>query len=203
MKTPVDDVSRETAERLRTFEVLVRTWTGKINLVSKGDVAMLWDRHIADSMAVAAMLRVTDRTVVDLGSGAGFPGLVIAVVRPDIEVTLIESDARKASFLRAARRELDLSCNVVNARIEEVDGVRADVVSARALAPLPDLLGLVAHHIAATGRALLPKGATWRDEIEAARRDWRFRYDVTERGGQDGAGVVLTVTDLERIPHAA
>lgn len=174
----VENVSRETEERLDILCALVEKWNKKINLVAPSTLKDIRQRHIEDSAQLFNLSSETARTWVDLGSGGGFPGLVIAILandlKPTLTVTLIESDARKTVFLRTAARELDLAVQVTQQRIEHCDPQNADVVSARALAPLPKLFPLVHRHMAKTGHALLPKGAGWRKEVASARASWHF-----------------------------
>lgn len=172
------DVSRETSDRLEAFAALVAKWTPKINLIAPGTVAEIESRHIEDSAQLYALAPPGFRHWADLGSGGGFPGIVIAILAaehdPTACVTLVESDQRKATFLRTALRELGLSATVASDRIEALAPLQADVVSARALGPLPTLLGLVARHLAPEGRAILPKGRGAAAEVAAARASWRF-----------------------------
>ncbi len=175
--TSAAHVSRETTERFAALAALVRKWSPKINLVSRSTLDALEDRHIADS-AQLFDLAPPARSWADLGSGAGFPGLVCAILAaersPGTAFTFVESDTRKATFLRTALRELGLAAEVKAARIEALDPLGADVVSARALAELPALLGHVHRHMAPTGTALLPKGAAWEKEVTEARETWSF-----------------------------
>ena len=195
------DVSRETFERLQTFAGLVRKWTKKINLISKTSSADVWNRHIRDSLQLLMHFPEDPRHYVDLGSGGGFPGIVLAIAlkkaHPATVVTLIESDKRKAAFLRTAAQTLDLSCKVSAKRIEDVQPQSADVVTARALAPLNELLSYVQHHLSPDGIALLPKGVAYEDELQTALASWRFslekRTSVT-----DPAGVILKIGALVR-----
>ncbi|WP_377510011.1 16S rRNA (guanine(527)-N(7))-methyltransferase RsmG [Octadecabacter sp. R77987] len=172
------NVSRETFEKLRAFELLVKKWTKGINLVSKATVEDIWKRHILNSAQIFNAAPKKWQRWADLGSGGGFPGIVIATLaqemNADAEVLLVESDQRKAAFLRTAARELDLSCHVICDRIEGIQPLDAEIVSARALAGLPQLLGLTSRHLAQGGCAIFPKGARAADEIAAARKDWHF-----------------------------
>ncbi|WP_371055875.1 16S rRNA (guanine(527)-N(7))-methyltransferase RsmG [Rhodosalinus sp. K401] len=194
------DVSRETGARLDHFRGLVEKWSPRINLVSRAAVADLQERHIADS-AQLWHLAPPARRWVDLGSGGGFPGMVIAILarelRPDLRVVLIESDTRKAAFLATAIRETDVNADIIAERIETVSPQAADIVSARALAPLERLLGLVMRHLAPGGRALLPKGAKWREEVENARRTWTFEAD-TIPSVTDPSAVILSIGEIAR-----
>jgi 16S rRNA (guanine527-N7)-methyltransferase len=171
-------VSRETAARLAAFAALVRKWNPAINLVSKASLAELETRHIADSEQLFELAGVTAGHWVDLGTGGGFPGLVVAIraagEAPDLRVTCIESDTRKAAFLMTAARELGLAVTLLAERIEAADPQAADVVSARALAPLAALLPLAVRHLGAGGFAIFPKGAQHAKEVVQARTGWRF-----------------------------
>jgi 16S rRNA (guanine527-N7)-methyltransferase len=172
-------VSRETSSKLSHLATMTRTWTKKINLVAPSTVDAVWDRHIGDSAQLLAHAPVNWRHWVDLGSGGGFPGLVIAILaHADRDVTLIESDLRKCTFLRTVIRELGLAAKVVNDRIENAKIARADIVSARALAPLGQLLNYTSGILDDSGTALFPKGQTHTSEILSARESWSFECDA-------------------------
>lgn len=196
------DVSRETDAKLQVLESLVRKWNPAINLVAKSTLADLRGRHIADSLQVAALCPLTARIWVDLGSGGGFPGLVVAAWAaehvPELDVRLVESDQRKATFLRLAAKEMDLSVQVLSQRIEDLAPQNADVVSARALAALPKLCFFVARHLAPCGTAILPKGAQAETEIAAARRDWSFDLE-TATSQTEGEAKVLILRNLAHV----
>jgi 16S rRNA (guanine527-N7)-methyltransferase len=170
-------VSRETEERLRTLLELVKRWTGRINLVGSSTLPDAWRRHIVDSAQLwplappATLWR-------DYGSGAGFPGLVIAAIAaehaPDTRVELVEADQRKAVFLATAVRALGLDVTVHAARAESLALPRAEVISARALAPLSTLLQLAFSQRDPAGIALFPKGETVHKELADAARSWSF-----------------------------
>ena len=138
------NVSRETTELLNKFVVLLKKWNRSINLVSQSSISNIWERHILDSAQLGSFLRFDKQTWVDFGSGAGFPGIVIAVIAktnfPRVRVILIESDQRKAVFLREVSRELNLNVLTLSERIEDCPRLNADIISARALAPLKKLL---------------------------------------------------------------
>lgn len=196
------DVSRETLERLQKLETLLVKWNKAINLVSATTLSEIWSRHFVDSAQIFALASETGRSWADLGSGAGFPGLIIAILteekRPNLSVTLVESDHRKAAFLMTAIRELGLSARVEAERIEEMSGLDCDVLSARALAPLPKLLGFSALHLAKGGVALLPKGARWEEEVASARESWSFDLE-TWSSQTDPNGVILKITGAKRV----
>jgi 16S rRNA (guanine527-N7)-methyltransferase len=193
------DVSPATLQRLEAFEALARRWTDKINLVAPSTVPDLWTRHIADSAQLWPFAPEGARTWADLGSGGGFPGLVIAILAAEVgtlHVTLIESDQRKCAFLRTAARELGVKATVIDQRVEAAPPQEASVVSARALAPLPALLPLVARHLAPGGTALLPKGRDFASELDAARaQGWTFAAEAFP-SATDHSARLLRLKDL-------
>lgn len=190
------DVSRETRKRLDEFAALLINWNRRINLVGSSDRGELERRHIVDCVQVAGLIG-EGATVADLGSGAGLPGLIVAICRPDLHVTCLESDTRKAIFLREAIRILALDAEVLNARIETVPPLGASVVTARGLAPLPRLLGYVARHLAADGTAILMKGRKWKEELERARTTWHFSCEAASSRTEPQA-VILSIGGLTR-----
>lgn len=192
-------VSRETLERLTDFEQALLKWSPKINLVAKATYADAWSRHILDSAQLLPLSPDSFGTWCDLGSGGGLPGLVIAILAaetaPTARVTLVESDVRKAAFLTMTSAQLGLSTRILRKRIEEVAPIGAEVVSARALAPLPLLLGYCHTHLAPDGIALLPKGRTLAQEVEAARQSWHFDLQ-TQPSRLDPQSAILTIRNL-------
>ncbi len=175
-------VSRETSERLDLFEALVHKWNPAINLVSKGSLPHLRERHINDSVQLFDIAPDGVEHWVDIGSGGGFPGVVVAILMfeasPGTKVTLVESDQRKAAFLRTALRETGVGGNVLCARVEALDPLKANILSARALGDLSLLLPLAAKHLAQTGVAIFPKGRTWQAELQSAKSEWNFECRV-------------------------
>lgn len=193
------NVSRETMDSLETYLALLRKWNPKINLVSANTLAEAETRHICDSAQITSFIPKTARNLVDLGSGGGFPGIVIAIMAkeqlPDLSVTLVESDQRKASFLRTVLRETRTQAQVHAKRIEDIDPQAADVLTARALAPLKSLCGFAQRHLATGGVALFPKGKTWGKEVEEAQAEWSFQC-VSHKSITDPTAVVLELRDL-------
>jgi 16S rRNA (guanine527-N7)-methyltransferase len=195
------DVSRETLARLRAYADLIRRWNPKINLVAPSTIPDLWQRHIVDSAQLFAHAPRDARHWLDIGSGGGLPGLVCAIlaqeVMPECRFTLIESDQRKSAFLMTAARELGLAVTVLAKRVEAVAPQQADIVSARALAPLNLLLAMVARHMRPEGVALLPKGKTYEQELAAARAEWQFNATSIE-SRTDNLARLLIVKDIIR-----
>jgi len=175
-------VSRETEERLRHYAALLERWTRKVNLVAPATVDALWTRHILDSAQTFTLAPPDPRLWLDLGTGGGLPGIVCAILAADLNpatrFVLVESDRRKCAFLATCRRELGLAATIHAERIERLPGQEADVISARALAPLPRLISLAAPHAAADAVCLFPKGARHAEEIAEARAHWRFTVEA-------------------------
>lgn len=194
------NVSRETLYKLEALHDLVLKWNPAINLVSKSSVDQLWERHIWDSAQIA-QLNTTGRLWVDIGSGGGFPGLVVAILSletmPERKIVMIESDTRKAAFLRTCIRELELSATVLSDRIEKAAPQAADVLSARALADLGQLLEYAKRHLGPQGTALFMKGANWKNEVETARGSWSFSLQA-HTSGTNPAAAILEIKDIER-----
>lgn len=196
------NVSRETRDKLKAFEALVQRWNPRINLVAASTLDGLWARHIVDSMQVFELVEQPVTSWADLGSGGGFPGIVCAIMAlermPECHFTLVESDKRKAAFLLVCQQKFALNLAVRTERAEQLSPVYSQVVSARALAPLPQLLPLVARHLAPGGLALLPKGKNHMAELEAGRAEWQF--DVMSHASKtDESARILALRDIQRV----
>jgi 16S rRNA (guanine527-N7)-methyltransferase len=196
------DVSRETLARLQIYVDLLRDWQTRKNLVGKATLDDVWRRHMLDSAQLLPLID-PDAEVVDLGSGAGFPGLVLAVLGVQ-NVRLVESDQRKCAFLREAAAATGTSVEIYPERVEvlgrsTLKGI-ADVVTARALAPLPKLLGWAAPLLAPDGQCLFLKGARAAEELTEARKDWTMRLTQFP-SRSDPSGTVLKLEYLRRAAH--
>jgi 16S rRNA (guanine527-N7)-methyltransferase len=168
------DVSRETRDQLEALALTLARWQKAINLVGKGTLEDVWARHILDSAQLLPLIPRSAQSLVDLGSGGGFPGLVLAALRPELQVILIEADARKGAFLGEAGRRMGLKNQpkIVISRIEAAPPAGADVVTARALAPLGQLLAWAAPHRGEKAICLFHKGKGWQVEVSEAKKDW-------------------------------
>lgn len=195
-------VSRETLDDLRAFRRLVEKWNPAVNLVSKTDVDHLWARHIIDSAQIFALAPVESLLWCDLGSGGGFPGLVAAIMSkhdsPSRTFVLVESDRRKAVFLKEVTRLLNLQVEVRAVRIEDLEPQGADVLSARALAPLSALCGHARRHVKSGGVAIFPKGVSAAEEVSAARREWSFELAQYPSRTEATASVLL-LRDIQHV----
>lgn len=183
--------------RLAAYAALIRKWNPAINLVAPATLPDLEIRHLADSGQLAEMATVGGSWM-DIGSGGGLPGLVVAIYDPDRPVTLVDSDRRKVAFLQNAIRQLDLeNCTAMAARIETMPPASPRHISARALAPLDRLMPYVARHLTTDGTAWLMKGRNWQAEVDLARKDWRF--DLTAHPSvTDPSAAILEVSGLHR-----
>ena len=190
-------VSRETRARLDSFGELLLRWNRTINLISRKDEAVLWDRHIQDALQLLPLMPVGVSVAIDLGSGAGFPGLVLAIAS-GCHFHLIESDQRKAAFLREASRLVDAPTTVHAARIETVHLPPVGLVTARALAPLVDLIGLAMPFLAPEGVLLAPKGSNVEAELTAAREQWHMRVERAS-STTNAAASILQITEVSRV----
>lgn len=191
-----------TLERFAAFEALLTKWNPRVNLISRDSLAQMHERHTLDSAQLFEFAGLKSGHWLDLGSGGGFPGIIIAIVAleaaPHLRVTCVESDRRKATFLATAARELQLPVTVRAKRIEDLSRQEAQIVSARALAPLTQLIPLARPHIAEGGAAVFPKGARHAIEIEEARRKWRFKLESAPSCTAADA-CLLKLRDIERV----
>jgi 16S rRNA (guanine527-N7)-methyltransferase len=194
-------VSRETLVRLEAYADLLTRWSARINLVGRDTLADLWRRHILDSAQLHRFIPNSARNLIDLGSGAGLPGLVLAILGvPGGE--LVEADSRKAAFLREAARVAGVEVTIRPCRIQAVPPHPVDVVTARACAPLDRLLDLAAPFLAPGTLCLFPKGERFNEELTLARKAWTMNVSV-EQSLSDRRGVVLRLQQVAREPCQA
>ena len=194
-------VSREVVEKLQLYAALLQTWQRAVNLVAPSTLDDIWHRHFADS-AQLLDLAPTSKSWIDLGSGGGFPGLVIAILLANQEnqiVHLIESNSRKCAFLCEVARRTETPVAVHEGRIEDIarggQAGKGDVVTSRALAPLTHLLGLAQGFSAENTIGLFLKGRDAGREIDEARRNWRFEY-ICLPSRTSGDGRIIEVRNL-------
>lgn len=196
------DVSRETLARLGEFSDLVKKWTKTVNLIAPGTVDDIWIRHIFDSAQVFPHIENQVAHVLDIGSGGGFPGVVLAVLAqelaPDMRFTFVESDQRKAVFLRQSVRSFSLPAVVEAKRIEALETLSADVVTARAFTALDRLVDLSLQHLKPDGMALFLKGKTAESELVTARDRFNFTVDQVPSKTSDES-FLLKLKDMSRV----
>lgn len=189
-------VSRETLSCLATYLDLLERWQRAINLVGPSTMEDPWRRHILDSAQLIRYIPEGTTQIHDLGSGAGLPGMVLAIMG-QTHLNLVESDQRKAQFLREVARVLDVDVNICAQRIECVRVDRAGLVVARALAPLPRLLRLAKPLLLPTAQCLFLKGRGLSDELTEAGKSWRMSWQ-TFPSLSDPSASVLQLWDIAR-----
>lgn len=190
------NVSRETFDKIRLYAELLERWQKSVNLVSPATLPEMWERHFLDSGQLVSLLPSEGR-LVDLGSGAGFPGMVLAVLRPTLDVHLIESDQKKAIFLSEVSRVTKTPVMVHARRVGEVENLGADVITARALAPMDELLDMTLCHLKPNGIGLFLKGKEAEAEIKTARQGFSFEAELRPSITSSG-GAIVRVSNLQR-----
>jgi 16S rRNA (guanine527-N7)-methyltransferase len=193
-------VSRETLARLTAYVELLADWNARQNLVSASSLADIWRRHVWDSAQLIKFIPDDAKTLADLGSGAGFPGLVLAeLLRDQTEVTLFEATAKKCAFLREIGGNLGLNLKIHNIRMEEAIYEPFDVVTGRACAPLPKLLDYAQHFSGSRTICLFLKGQNVGAELTEARKSWKMNLQQ-HPSLTDPSGCILEIRELA---HAA
>jgi len=198
--TSLANVSRETSERIGVLIDTLEEWSSQLNLIGRNEWRHIWRRHVFDCAQILEHIP-RDAEVVDLGTGAGFPGLVVACAlsAEGIGKThLVEKSAKKCLYLTAAIEAAKLNAIVHNQRSEEVASVSADIVTARAFAPLPRLLASSSHLFQKDTLAVLHKGQNWKEELTEAAKTWNFSSEaIPSRSG--GSGVILKIWGVQRV----
>lgn len=195
------NVSRETMRDLEKLSDLLEKWNKTINLVGRSTINDVWARHILDSAQIWRERPDSLKIWLDIGSGGGFPALVLAIIAkheaPEIKFIMIESDARKCAFLKTVSRETFLNAEVLTDRIERVRDIKADVVSARALASVDKLLEYSSNFLSEPSICLFLKGQGCDIEVETARKSWSFQSETT-KSMSDTAGAILKLWNIKR-----
>lgn len=191
------DVSRETLHRLEAYVTLLGEWNARQNLVSKSSLNEVWHRHVWDSAQLAPLLPKPIKTLIDLGSGAGFPALVLATLRPEIKVTLVDSIAKKCRFLAEAARVLQVEVDIRNTRIEAGPREGFDALTARACAPLEMLLGYASRFQKPDTVNLFLKGQDIEVELKEATKSWKM--EVLKHPSRSGPGTILEIRKLAHV----
>lgn len=195
------NVSRETFERLKLCQQALNEWQSKFNLVSANSLQDAWMRHFVDSAQLYPLLPQKAKTLADLGSGAGFPGMILAVMAmektPYLKVTLIESIKKKTLYLKYLSEISGCNVEIMNQRIEEIKDRRFDVITARAVTALTDLLAYACPLLTKDGVCLFPKGKSFAEEIKIAQAKWQFDY-TTIPSVTSPESVVLVIRNLRK-----
>ena len=195
------NVSRETFDKLKTYQSMLNDWQQKFNLVSKATLEDAWNRHFLDSVQLFSYIPDTARILYDFGSGAGFPGMVIAAIAaeklPKLKVNLVESIAKKTVYLNAVKEALGLNVAIHNDRIEKLPLEKADVITSRAMASLSDLLGYSYRFCHKDTICIFPKGKKYAEELAEAHNKWLFKCKI-EASQQSDEGRILIITNLRK-----
>ncbi|MFL5260773.1 MAG: 16S rRNA (guanine(527)-N(7))-methyltransferase RsmG [Hyphomicrobiales bacterium] len=190
------DVSRESLDRLQVYVDLLAAWNKTINLIGRSTEPEIWNRHVADCLQLLPLMPPGTRAIADLGSGAGLPGLVLAIARP-IKAHLFEANLKKAAFLREAARRMGADAEVHAVRIEEAGAVAVDAVTARALAPLSELLHLAEPFFKKGAIGLFHKGQDVEAELTEATKSWRIALRA-HPSSTDSRGCILEIREARR-----
>ena len=194
-------VSRESLERLLILEKLLLTWQVHINLISPATIPDLWNRHIVDSLQILPLIPKTTKAIADLGSGGGFPGLVLAATQ-EAEVHFYESNTKKTAFLQEALRHMKIKGSVHRQRLEPMQAPsnmpNVQIVTARAFAPLPLLLGLAEPFMRGGAKAVFHKGQECHNELTEAAKSWKIAYD-THPSITDSHSVILEIKEIAHV----
>lgn len=194
------NVSRETFEKLKVYQQTLEVWQKRLNLISSSTLPNAWERHFEDSLQLLPYLPLSKSNLVDLGSGAGFPGLILAITRPDfLNVTLIESDLKKCVFLENVSRETNTPVTILNERIETLkNSLKFDVITARGLAPLSFLIEYAVPLMDENGVCLFLKGKEFESEIEDSQKKWDFNLELFP-SLTDSRGRILRITHPKKV----
>lgn len=196
------NVSRETYDKLKLCQQALCEWQNKFNLVSKNSLEDAWNRHFLDSAQLFPLLPTTAKSLIDLGSGAGFPGMVLAVMAtektPYLKLTLVESITKKTLYLNHLKQICGCAnVEIINDRIEKLTGKTFDVVTARAVTALIDLLAYACPLLKKNGVCLFPKGKSFEDEIKQAQTKWSFEYQIIP-SRTNKESVILVIKNLKK-----
>ena len=196
-------VSRETFERLKAYEKSLHEWQKRFNLVSNASLEHAWERHFLDSAQLFKLIPDGARTLVDFGSGARFPGMVLAIMAaektPYLNFRLIESIGKKTLYLNEVRKIAGLNnVEIVNDRIENIETMAADVITSRAMCSLKELLKYACRFVGPQTVGIFPKGKKYSEEISEARKEWSFDCRIVPSEVSE-EGVVLVITKIKKL----
>jgi len=191
------DVSRETLQRLQIYHDLLLKWNSRVGLVSKSTLGEIWRRHFLDSAQLIQCIPKKSKVWVDIGSGAGFPGMVLAILNAGT-VHLVESNQRKCAFLHEVARRTQTNVEIHNERVEHLDPWPIDVITARAVAPVAKLLKLSRSFVTSDSTCLFLKGQDIDDELTEAGKYWNMSIDLTPSVA-DYRGTILRLTRVSHV----
>lgn len=194
----LENVSRETLRRLEIVVTELDAWRHKINLIGPSEFDQVWRRHVWDSWQLFDHIPKQGH-IVDLGSGSGFPALVLAAgfASEAASMTMVESVGKKCAFLRSAVQAADLQAKVMQGRVEAINPMDAHCITARAFAPLPKLLDYAAPWLENGAYGVFPKGRRWQEELTSALESWNFAYEAIP--SKTGDGAILKISEVSRV----
>jgi 16S rRNA (guanine527-N7)-methyltransferase len=188
------NVSRETMSKFYCYEKLLLKWQETKNLIGKSTIASLWDRHFLDS---AQLIDIPMKgPILDIGSGAGFPGLVLSILLPT-KVFLVESDTKKSMFLNTVIAEVGCNAEVINKRLEDIQPFNVQTITARALAPLSRMLIFIEPFITSSTECIFLKGKNAQDELTKAKKDWNMKI-IEIKSKTDSEATILHLKEVSR-----
>ena len=200
----IENVSRETIDRFQLYLSLLEAWNPAAGLIAESTVPNIWFRHFLDSAQLFRHVPNRAKLCADLGSGGGFPGMVLAILaaerRPELRFALIESNLRKCEFLWQVSMQTGVSVEVLSGRAETCTPQEADIVTARGLAPLHKLIGLAERHLRIGGSCIFPKGASHRAEIRAAENHWEFTIKKVQSATLETSSLLI-LNDIRRVAN--
>lgn len=195
------NVSHETIQKLELYQQSLADWQNKFNLVSNSTIEDAWNRHFVDSMQLFALIPQEAKTLVDIGSGAGFPGMVLAIMAnaatPYLKVTLVDSVHKKTLYLNHVKEITNTQVNILNRRIENIKQKTFDVITARAVIALKDLLGYAQPLFRKNSICIFPKGKNYLAEISEAKKEWYFNFEIVPSQTSEES-VILLIKNLNK-----
>ncbi len=195
------NVSRETFLKLKEYQSMLNDWQQRFNLVSSSSLSDAWNRHFLDSAQLFEFIPDISKKLYDFGSGAGFPGMVLAVLAkekmPNLKVALIESINKKTVYLNAVKDKLGVDVDVLNCRIESMPDDTVDVITSRAMTSLTDLLKYSFKFCSKETVCIFPKGKKYKEELIEAHKSWKFKCDIVS-SKQSDEGKILIITNLSK-----
>lgn len=196
------NVSRETFDKLKHYQSMLIEWQSKFNLVSSSTLDDAWNRHFLDSVQLFQYIPNQAKVLYDFGSGAGFPGMVLAIMAnekmPDLQVSLIESTTKKTLYLNAVKSETNTNVTILNDRIENLQLPKADVITSRAMASLTELLGYAYKFCKKESVCIFSKGKKYAEELSEAHKRWKFKCRIVA-STQSDEGKILIITNLSKV----
>ncbi len=189
------NVSRETFSKLEVYHSSLLEWQNKFNLVSKNSLDDAWNRHFIDSIQLVEYIPDDAKSLIDMGSGAGFPGMVLAILlnerTPYLKVTLVESITKKTLYLNHVKETASVKVEIINGRVEQIKNRKFDVVTSRAMTSLIDLLDYAYPFLNKKGVCVFPKGKSWNEEVNIAKNKWNFNFEVFDSKTSEEGKIIL------------